>query len=298
MKLYPSVVGAVALFGLVGAQTAVADGHMAKLYGSLGAQIISVDGKDLETKVSKARVGIKGKNKGDFVTTSYNIEVDFDNDINGSSDEVDVRNAQINLGTRAGTFVFGKVSSGQYGDMVSYLDIFDYHGPLMNQGSKSNRISAYKTPVMGGLYGVIAFAADGADNGEDADIVHYRVAYKGKGIHAGAGVVDYKGIDKKRTNIGASYKRGAIKVAAGLEDDEKVNTETMGVVGTYGMGKTAISLGYFDKDDKSAANKDGSSTVVNISRSVSKNTRVYLEVGSTDTNVGNDATVVGVSTSF
>ncbi|MDR9468713.1 hypothetical protein [Marinospirillum sp.] len=158
-----------------------------KVYGEVGAHVISQDENDLATEATSAVLGVKGMGRHNGVTAVYELEVDFANAANHTSDvpddenEAQVSSARLIFPTSYGSFVVApKTPSSQFSVLYGAVDIFETNSAnagngvstIFEQGDTSTHVLAYQTPVFGGAKALVAhLTSDDKTQDEDMDIL-------------------------------------------------------------------------------------------------------------------------------
>lgn len=158
-----------------------------KIYGELGARVISQNNKDIATEATSAIIGIKGMGRHSTTTVLYELEADFvhvanhDGDVATGENEVSIRSARLIFPTSYGTFVAApKTPSSQFSVLYGAVDIFETNSAnssngvskIFEQDDISTHVLAYQTPVFAGAKALVAhLTSDDKTQDEDMDIL-------------------------------------------------------------------------------------------------------------------------------
>ncbi|GAB4346340.1 MAG: hypothetical protein Kow006_04670 [Gammaproteobacteria bacterium] len=317
---------AIAVAGALSAPLA-ANAADVNMYGSLGWKLVDADNASWDMRNTKARLGWSATETTDYGKFIGQLEFDFDNGSNsssqsGDSDELDVRRARVIWATQgAGTFVFaGRTPSGQYADMYSHTDIFSHGGyHYFAQGDHTGKLVAWKTPVTNGLYAVLALIANNTTaSTDDIDVTGFRVVWNSGPWHAGGGVVianNSTASDDTRESIGVSWKNNGLMVGATWEDGigsgSTDGDQVLGVAASFTAGNNTFKAGFYDLSCDGAGgacvdstnhsgNMDGDSGIaLEVAHAFSKNVTGFVTFDSVENSgTDSDSTAIGLNMSF
>lgn len=293
-------------------------------YGETSLEAVREQNKQFDVAFSEMRFGVRGEVNTASLKILYDAEVDVFENANADEDsralgkkarDLEVRTAKLTIPTQWGTLIAGKMNGRDAAaDVYGGVDIFERNTmPLFTQPQTSARIVAYVTPVVaGGLYGAIAFQSLDDIDGNDLDAEALVVTYRKENWRISAShvrVVEGYGnlqSDYYRNALGANVSGDDWQLSAVFEQNKHhylKSWDVLGVAGKKTFGSVDLSLGYAKrkfKGDEPATYAALSSTedvaIVNVSKHLSENVKVWAEHGSYDVRQSN--TSLGIQIKF
>jgi len=278
----------------------------ATLYGIAQFRLIDEDSNDLEARMAKTRLGVKGTVDNDIegLTTGYQFEWEFDGNGTGASNDSVATMRKSHVFMEGG---FGKLDFGRQNNPAASVkkgDIFGHNSAALTElPDRLGSAVVYVTPSMGGFSAYGGFAADNATGTDDDDIDASTI-----GLDFSAGglglAVSYYDLDETSdtTSVGASYSMDALYVGGSYQrtDYDAAGTDESDyfqLAGAYTIGKTTLALQYEEIDNADGVDgSDEEKIAARVAYALGASAGVAVEYA--DYDEGNDNLVLEYTLSF
>lgn len=290
----------------------------ATVYGTAQARLIDKDGDDLDMKMAKTRLGVKGTVDNDIegLTTGFQFEWEFDaNDEDGVdngidttiNDEVSVRKSLVYMKGD-----FGQVTFGRQNSVSEVMDLSfagENGGEFNMNGDRVGNGISYATGSINGFEAAVGIVMDvnSNDADEDVDAIQLGLTYAANGLTVALG---YSDVETSATTTN-NYDLTGLKVVYAMNDfsvgaawQEKdfdgaatnVDTEVVTLGGDYTFGMTRAYIEYQDKDVEGSGT-DNDMTVIGVNYKLGASASVGVEYADFDS-ANSDELVLEYTLSF
>lgn len=312
--------------------TAAAQGTP-ELYGQVAARVIDQEHQDRSVEAYDVRLGLRGMGQYANITAVYELEAEFTNAVNDSSDnnnddnELEIRNARLLFPTQLGTFVIApKTPSSQYLILYSAVDIFETNRAYTNNGvsqifdqaETSSHVLAWLSPRKYGFQGLLSYLTGSTDSGTDSDYVTWWLEWQAdeesdlSGLRAAIGQVYIDRLavhalaedDAVRTTATIGYTNHGLHLGAtyehsGFKGFANMDRETYGIAASYTYNGYTLGAGYYERsfDDDLMSSQDNKGTVVTLQKRFNEDLMFFIENGNFDLD-GQSSLSVGAKLTF
>ncbi|KXF82040.1 porin [Enterovibrio coralii] len=291
-----------------------------EFYGAIQGQLTWEDGKDHQTQLQEALVGLHGFIPAEHFRMRYKLAAEYSetNPNPEEQDEIIVSEANLLFVSKQfGGLYVGQGTTGSWQDLYSKVDIFDStnmkraggNESLFRQGYYGTNILAYASPSFHNFSFKVAAMSPNETNGADIDVLGLRALYNAKNFSL---VLNRAEMDEKQVATGytrwalaSSYKMGNAYLAGLVEYNEKDplgDSWVYAVSGKYTADKMSYRLGaqtkQWEDDAKNVDKEDETLLLANVSYQFHPNASLYAEVAEYLEDSQNDKINVGLVAHF